>query len=129
MHDRIERVKAHVRENKKVYVAGATGLLAGAVATVIFFPKDQLVIVDALKFQLGWKSPTTNNVTTVLVRRGHPGNIIRCDQTGELFASQQRAADLMGISSSHLSEHLNGKPNQPHVSGFTFTKLGEAQAA
>jgi hypothetical protein len=126
MKEKIERAKAHLRENKKVYIAGGTGLVVGA-AGVLLFGTEQIVIVDAIKVQLGWKSPTTNNITTLLVRRGHPGYVVRCNETGELFASQNRAASMMGINPSAISQQLSGKYEK--ANGYTFTKLGEAQTA
>lgn len=45
-------------------------------------------------------------------------------ETGEVFASQGRAADLMDIDRSNLSQHLKGRVDS--VGGYTFEKLGEA---
>lgn len=122
---RIQDTKQHIHENYKVYIAAGVGLVVGA-AAVYLAGDNQSVTVDSWKIELfKWKSPTTNNVETVMVRRGHPGNTIRCNETGELFASQNRAAAVMGISAPRLSEHLSGK--NPHVDGYTFTNLGETQ--
>ena len=41
----------------------------------------------------------------------------------EVFASQNRAAEMMGLSPSRLSDHLVGKTE--NVKGFKFEKLGE----
>lgn len=114
-----DKIVTHVKDHKWIYIAGAGSFVAG----VLVAPK-QIVIVDALK-GIQWRSPAANTVTAVLARRGHPGYIIQCNETGEVFASIQRAAEAMNISRPNLSAHLNGRLDQ--VSGHTFTKLGEAK--
>jgi hypothetical protein len=113
-----DKIVAHVKENKWAYLAGGAGLIGG----VLIAPK-QIVIVDALK-GLQWKSPAANTVTAVLARRGQPGYIIKCNETGEVFASQNRAAQAMDVNPAHLSQHLQGR--WPAVKGYTFERLGEA---
>jgi hypothetical protein len=122
MSERIDRVKAHVSRHKVVYISAGIVASAAVGAGIALVVSKQIVIVDSFKFQ--WKSTTTNNVTTILERRGHPGNLVRCIQTGEVFASQNRAANLLGISTSKLSKHLRGL--REDVDGFTFENLGEA---
>lgn len=65
-----------------------------------------------------------NPIITYLERRGHPGNIIRCKDTGEVWASQNRCADVMNISRTSLKRHLDGLVE--NVDGFRFEILGEA---
>ena len=121
MKQQIEKIKNHVQENKKVYIVGAGCLVVGAVGGVLC-SQGGVQIVDSLKITLiNWKSPHVS--MTTLVRRGHPGNTIRCIQTGELFASQERAALANSVNSSGLSRHLNGQ--NLHAGGLTFEKLGE----
>ncbi len=55
--------------------------------------------------------------------RGHRGNKVRHDQTGILYASQNLAAESLGLDPGALSKHLNGR--SAHVKGNTFTNLGE----
>lgn len=55
-------------------------------------------------------------------RAGHPGFIVKCNETRRIFSSAKKAAEVMGLSKAALSRHLNGK--QDDVSGYTFTKLG-----
>ena len=119
----LDRVKIHLQENKKVYIVGGAALVVGAIGGAVYMGGG-VQIVDSFKL-LNWKSPHSS--MTVLIRRGHPGNIIKCLETGELFASQNRAAAVNGLSASNLSQHLNGK--QDAVSGLHFeSNLGEAVA-
>lgn len=118
MKEKIEKVKAHLKEHKVAYIAGGVGVAAGVVVTLAL--KSDIKVTGII---IGKNN--TLNQTTLLVRRGHPGNVIRCIQTGEVFASQGRAAEAMGISPSNLSQHLNGK--YAHAGGYTFENLGEAK--
>lgn len=121
-------VKSHIQNHKAVYVSGVSCLVVGALAGAISSGKmENKQFADAWKIlHIQYKSPNVNNLeqTTVLVRRGHPGNIVKCVETGEIFASQQRASEALGISASNLSRHLRG--DMPHVKGLTFEGLGEA---
>lgn len=122
MGKKIEKVKQHFTDNKKLYIGVGIGVVVTTVV-VVMFPDKGIQIVDAFKVQVN--SPTTNNVIqTNLARRGHPGNLILCNETGEVFASQNRAAELLGLSASNLSRHLKG--DLAHTKGYTFTNLGEA---
>ena len=122
MKERIERAKKHLKDNKKIYLIGAGGLVVGVVVGFVSSGKA-IQIVDS--FNIKYKSPTTNTVIAELVRRGHPGNLIRCVETGEVFASQQRAAEVLDVNPGNLSRHLNGK--LASVNGKTFELIGEAQ--
>ena len=88
--------------------AGALSLIASDEAVVNAAGRD-LYVIQQLK------------------RRGHPGYVVRCNETGETFASQNRAAETLGVSPSALSLHLRG--DRQRAGGYTFTKLGEALAS
>lgn len=118
MYKRLEQTKQHLIRNKNTYIVGASCLAVGAMLS-----PSAIQIVDSMKIQI-W-SPTTNNVQQiVLARRGHPGNIILCKETGEKFASQARAASVNEVNPSTLSKHLSGA--LAHAGGRTFENLGEA---
>lgn len=124
----VEGVKKHLKRNKKFYIGAVSGLAFGALTALVAVKFKTLDPEDIIKIRndvkgIFYKSPVTIEVQ--VVRRGHPGNIIRCDQTGEVFASQNRAAELLNISKRNLSKHLRGENES--VSGFTFTNLGEAR--
>lgn len=112
-----DRVVRHFRENKRTYI----GIVASSAVTALTMTAKQIVVTDA--FKIAWKIESTNTVTTTLVRRGHPGMIVKCNETGELFPSVSRAAEAYGINRPNLTSHLHGR--LPHVGGKTFTVLGE----
>lgn len=119
--EKTSKIRMHFRENKKVYIGTACGVVVGVVAYAIGGPKS-IQIVD--NFNLKYKSPTSTQVIAMLERRGHPGNVIRCVETGEPFASQNRAAAATGVNAGALSQHLSGLKES--VKGLHFVKEGEA---
>lgn len=124
MSDKLDRVKKHIHDNKKLYLTGVTGIIVGA-AGVKLASNGQSVNVESWKFTLlNWKSPTNNVVTTTMVRRGHPGNIIQCNETGEVFTSARRAAEMLDLHRRDIFNQIHGLT--PDVKGYTFTNLGEA---
>ena len=85
--------------------AGALSLIASDEAVVNAAGRD-LYVIQQLK------------------RRGHPGYVVRCNETGETFASINRAATMNDISPSTIRNQICGRI--PNAKGLTFTKLGEA---
>lgn len=120
--NKLDKIRTHISENRKVYIAAGVGVAVGAVAVGAGLYGRQIIVNDALNVSVN--SPKTNIVIANLARRGHPGNIIRCVETGEVFASQNRAAEAMEISASTLARHLKGL--RDHVGGNTFEYIQEA---
>ena len=57
---------------------------------------------------------------------GHSGIVssrIACVETGQEFNTAAEACRTLGLNSSALSNHLNGKPGFKTVKGKTFTRL------
>lgn len=65
----------------------------------------------------------TINIVTVVHRdgRGHPGYIVQCLETGEIFLSQGDAANAAGVSPTTMGKHLNGHTD--HIYGQHFVRL------
>ena len=112
----IERAKKHFSDNKQLYIGLGIGVSVG----LIFAQGDR--INTGIQGLLIWKP--INVTETVLIRRGHPGIVVRHNESGEVFASINRAAEVLGVRPARISEHLKGKLDT--VSGNTFTSLGEA---
>jgi hypothetical protein len=104
------KIKIHFRKNQQFYKGVGLGV------AIVLAVRRPIKIAPIFN--------NTNMVITDLSRRGHPGNLTQCIETDEVFASQSRAADIMGIARPNLVSHLNGK--LPHVGGYTFKRLGEA---
>ena len=132
MSEKTDKIKKHFKDHKEAYITGGVCLVVGAAVTYLVIKQDQILESDETvslinNFQgLFYKSPITNDITQLVVRRGHPGFLIQCNETKTIFASINQAAKEMGLNAGNLSSHLHGK--NPHVGGFTFTNLGEAVA-
>ena len=119
---KIDKIRTHISENKNVYIAAGVGVTVGAVLVGGMFYGRQVIINDSLNVSVN--SPKTNIVVANLTRRGHPGNIIRCVETGEVFASQRRAAEALGLNRIDIYKMLKGELD--NVKGLSFENLGES---
>ena len=123
-----KEIKEHFARNKQLYLGLGIGLAvgAGAGAGVTAYRSMSLNASVRMIAPVSWKPHLENNQIIVqsLERRGHPGFVVRCNETGETFASIRRAAEMLNVSRTHIANHLKGDRNQ--VGGYTFTKLGEA---
>lgn len=115
----MSKIKDHFEKHKTSYIVGGVCLTVGAIAGVCI---RQVVVNDSLNVSIN--SPKTNVVITELARRGHPGRKLRCNETGEAFASIRRASDVLGVSRFEIYNVLKGDADS--AGGFTFTDLGEA---
>lgn len=131
----MNKVKEHFKRNKKVYlglgVDVGIGVLIGGVGagTAMYLKKapevdNTNILQNQALLNIKPNIEQHNNYITQLVRRGHPGNVVRCVETGEEFASQSRAAELLGISRQAIGECLKGK--REHIKGLHFELVGDA---
>ena len=130
MHDSIEKVKTHFKENKRVYI---TGVVVAGVTTVIMRGRYAILLrgMDGLKTAeasvtvrpLSFFSNQTNDIVSTVYNggRGHSGFMTRNLDYGLVFETQADAARAFNISPSNLSSHLNGK--FPDVSGLHFERV------
>jgi hypothetical protein len=124
---KIDVVKHHFIENRKVYIAiGVTTVVA--VAGTYFSMKSHEVKVVQKASQnalVNWK-PTIHQeqyVTVELPARGHRGFAILNDDTCEVYGSIKKAATDIGCSQKTLRDHLKGLID--NIDGNTYTNLGE----
>lgn len=111
---RLQRVKQHFKDNKKVYLVGVGGVFIGALAV-----GRGAQVVDGFKFiHLQYKSPNVYQVA--MSRRGHPGYVITNNLTGEVAASIRRMAELDGRSPTFIRNNLGGE-------NPLYSILGEAK--
>jgi hypothetical protein len=129
MSEKTDKIKKHFRDHKEAYITGGVCLVVGAAVTYLVMKGDDILASDeSVKLINAIHGNTVNGdmhntIITILERRGHPGNMVLCKETGEVFASQARAAAANGISGSSLSQHLAGLKDS--VKGLTFENLGE----
>jgi hypothetical protein len=118
-----QKIKGHFGRHKGKYITGGICLGVGTTIGILYGDKVKNQ-VRLINLNIGKDNSIVNNITNVtnVVRRGHAGNIVRCVETGEIFASQNRAADLLDISRTALSQHLKGAKDD--VNGMHFEKVG-----
>lgn len=123
---KIENIKNHVRENKKVYIVGASCLAVGVGVGVGVSVRRPSSMVNVRPIQaLAYKSNQT--VEVFVEALGDPGNIIQDTTTGTIYASQGQAARALGVRPTRVSEQIRGLVED--VNGHKFIKLGKAAVA
>lgn len=120
-------VKTHFRENKEAYIYSIVGAVTGAVVGTLVNEvgmKDSVAVsnTNAPSQKVLFGDAIMYNYNTVLVSRDNPSIPVRCIDTGEVFASQNRAAQANGLDSSDLSRHLRGVGGD-HVKGLRFERI------
>jgi hypothetical protein len=125
-----ERIRSHVERHQVAYSVSLAGItcfiMKGRCAS---FPRSLVdvglpsgaTIIRPLAFFSSQKIQM--NTVAVIARdgRGHPGYIVQCKETGDIFLSQGGGAVWAGVSDRHMSRHLNGA--LPDVNGFTFERF------
>ena len=127
-----EKLKGHFKKYQHVYIlAGVILVSVGAGVLIgrsinarkmIKIIGDGAVSLIDSQIDTAMISPTVN---IHLERRGHPGYLVQCLETGEVFASQNRAADVFGFARTQMSNHLNART--PDIKGLHFQRLGHIQ--
>ena len=122
----LDGVRAHFKRNQRVYIAiGITAVVCGIVGYLAY--KTKPVVVQTINGDI--HAPVSaigdaiQNVNFGLERRVHPGWITQCVETGERFASQNRAAEVFGGTASRMSEHLRGA--RENFNGYHFIRVQE----
>ena len=120
---KIESIKNHVREHKKVYVCTGVSLGVGIAIGFGVSRNTMPAMVNVRPIQaLNYKS--TQTVEVVVEALGDPGNIVQDLTTGTIYASQNQAAKALGAYPADVSRHLKGLSNS--VKGHKLAKLGKA---
>ena len=124
MGARIERVRKHLRENRKVYLAcGGTAVVA-VVGTVLATSRRSDVSNVATAIGLWRCRAEVNNVSIELVERSTPSKPVHLKGTNLYFDSLSDAARKTGHSLSSISKQING--HVPDVGGDVFEVLQPA---
>ena len=115
-----QKVKGHFKKHKVKYIIGGVCIVVGG--TVGYYLGNKGIInVQLVNTGSVEQHQYIDKSVNVLTRRGHAGNVVRCVETGEVFASQNRACDLLGLNRADLSNHLNGIKDE--VKGLHFEKI------
>ena len=117
-----EKVRAHIERNKNRYYAGSIVVVAGITCyimrgrTVVGSAASEVNIRPLAFF-------SKQNVVTVIERegRGHPGYLVKCLETGDIFRTQGDAARTLGVDKSTMSRHIQGI--YPNVNDLHFERI------
>lgn len=131
-NDKIQEFKNHVKRHKKIYIVGSV-IFAGI--TLVIMRRRVPLFVSAPENSTEFnirplaflsKQDVRTNIVNVLERegRGHPGYLVRCLETDEIFPSQAQAAEAFGGNATTMTSHLLGKYDNFH--GFHFERVGIA---
>ena len=127
---KIDKFKRHVKNHQTAYTAVIVGTVSAGITTVIMRGRHAEnamrsgghddVTVRLLSI---FTNRNTNNIVSVLERggRGHPGYLTRCMETGEIFASQSQASEIMNIPKYVISKHMMGVFQD--ANGFHFERI------
>ena len=127
---KIERIKRHFRENKKIYIVSGATAVGTAIAVSLFWVKigktEEQVIADTYNkifTRFAGLRNDHNNITyqTISIygnKLGRPGVPVIDKTTGKRFESMTLAARSVGVDVSKLWKHLNG--DLDHIQDHVF---------
>jgi hypothetical protein len=139
--EKIDKIKTHIKEHKKVYISGVTVIVIAGITFVIMrrggkahingHTSDQVLDKDiqggiSVLAPGGISVRGKNNVLNLVSyfdnsRKGPPSWVIRCLENDRVFTSQNNAAIEMGLPASEISKHLNGLMD--NVRGYHFERI------
>lgn len=120
---RIERIKKHVKDNKNVYIVGATCLTVGALSGALLAKNADVINITAegAGHQIVGKAKTVNQIMVEMVERSTPSKPVHLVGTNLYFNSLSEAARETGHHLSLISRNING--HIPDINGDVFELL------
>lgn len=122
---KLDKIRKHISENRKVYIAAGVGVAVGVGVTAIILKKPDIQVAPKIQQILSYKPTATLEVHIEAL--GDPGNIIQDITTGTIYASQGQAARELGLNPARISEQLKGA--RDHVNGHVFERIGKAMVS
>lgn len=126
MNEKIERIKKHIYDNRKVYLAATVGVVVGVVTVLVVIAiKSKTESVEVNMTRILSPGDNIENIMNVYIAPlGDPGNVVQCVETGTIYASQGQAARELGVTATNVGNHLHGKISD--LNGFHLVILGKA---
>ena len=116
--NKIERIKTHLSENKKVYIGVGVGVVVGAAVAAVALHNKADVAQKINQVAIGYKN---NQVLVNFVERSTPSKPIHLLDSSQYFDSISDAARQLGVDRTLISKHING--HVPDVRGMKFEVL------
>jgi hypothetical protein len=108
--EKLEKVKTHLKENKKVYIGVTAGIAVGAGTATFVLNRD---VVQSSKVIQGvaYKSPVTQNVIQQAIpRAGHAGKVfVDRNDSSKIYMSVRLLADAIGVTRRDVQRYLTGE--------------------
>jgi hypothetical protein len=126
MGEKVDKVKKHFIDNKKLYIGVGVGVAVTTTVVIICRGVPPVITTNVQKgYTLtGDVTQTINQVIEVgMSRPGQKAFVIKCVESQKVWPSISAAAKDLGLSASAIGSHIKG--THPDVSGFHFEKLAE----
>lgn len=113
--EKISKIKAHFRRNKKTYLAAAGTAVLGTIGGAYLARKQPEVALIQKATLIGWKN---KSIQLQFVERSTPSTPVHLKGTKNYWDSISAAARDTGISRENISKNING--HIPNVKGNIF---------
>jgi hypothetical protein len=124
MNAKLEKIKTHFRENKKIYITGVSCLIVGAASAYFISNRSGSGILAVQKInQIGFRNEA-NPVIVNLIELSTPSKPVHLVGSEKYFNSIHDAARKTGHQASMISKNVNG--HIPDVKGDMFEFLEKA---
>jgi hypothetical protein len=128
MNAKLEKIKQHLVENKRVYIAAGVGMVVGIVigGVTVYLLKNGNAVPQISQKAIGiWNTQVATLIT--IDAPGNSGNVIQDLSTGIIYPSQNAAAKALDIDKANISKHLSGI--FPNAEGHIFKKIIDGGAS
>ena len=119
-----EKIKTHWEKYKQTYITVGVGVVVGVTIFIVARKTAPTLNIGKSAVVTDVKQFVTKgdlNYTIKANRQGPPSWVVRCIETGDVFSSQNKAAEALGISSRDISCQLNGI--KPDIKGLHFERI------
>jgi hypothetical protein len=122
-----EPIKKHWKQYKWWYIGAGVVVAVGVCAYILGKNTidDRISMGDIDMGSQNVASPAINNgvlnYTVESSRQGPPSWVVQCLETGDVYSSQNKAAEALDLSSSTISQQINGI--KPDAGGLHFKRI------
>ena len=122
--NRLNKIKNHLKNNKKVYIAVGATFVVTAVTTYLVTSRMKVSQTAVNAAMVNWKPTINQNQIVIdLAARGHRGFAIFNRNNHDVYGSIGEAAEKLGVSRTTITNHLKGLID--NINGNVLVNLGE----
>lgn len=124
MSEKIDRIKKHFVDNKKVYVVAGVTAAVSVVATVVIMKcRNVDAPVQLANHIVGDHNTILQEIHINMCRPGNKAFVVKCVETQQVWPSIRSAAEDLKVNPGELSKHLRDLTDS--VKGMHFEKIAE----